>query len=265
MFDMPDYHIHNHYELYCLLSGRRTYFIEDRLYPVNTGDLVFIPKHVRHRTLAADAQNHSRLVIEFSDQLMDEIMDSTFKDVLLRPFREDIRTLRLSPDDRMSVEQIIYRLIRELREVQVGRSLHVRLLVTELLLHISRLLDRHQAHESAYESELHRRMSPIIAFINENFVRRLTLSLLSETFYLSPHYISRAFKEVTGFSFVEYVTHMRTTEAKRLLRETNHKVTLIAEMVGFDNFTHFGRVFQQFVHLSPSQYRKMSTLNFKIE
>jgi AraC-like DNA-binding protein len=42
------------------------------------------------------------------------------------------------------------------------------------------------------------------------------------------------------------------------LRETDLKVLLIADRVGFENLAHFNRVFKQTVHLSPSQYRRMS-------
>ncbi|WP_164821275.1 cupin domain-containing protein [Paenibacillus koleovorans] len=45
---------HSNYEIYYLVSGSLTYFVEDRAYAVREGDLVFIDQHVLHRTSYRD-------------------------------------------------------------------------------------------------------------------------------------------------------------------------------------------------------------------
>lgn len=54
---------------------------------------------------------------------------------------------------------------------------------------------------------------------------------------------------------------MRIKEARALLINTAFKVAKIAENVGFDNMTHFGRVFKEITGLSPLKYRQ----TYKIE
>lgn len=80
---------------------------------------------------------------------------------------------------------------------------------------------------------------------------------IAEHFYISPHYLSRVFKEVTGLPLTEFVNMTRIREAQRLLRQTDAKIIDIAEQVGYGNLSHFGRVFKQQTGLSPLQYRKM--------
>jgi transcriptional regulator GlxA family with amidase domain len=73
---------------------------------------------------------------------------------------------------------------------------------------------------------------------------------------MSPYYISRMFKEVTGFSFVHYLNLIRVKEAQRLLQRTEMKITDVALSVGFDNFSHFGKTFKSITQTTPREYRK---------
>jgi YesN/AraC family two-component response regulator len=73
---------------------------------------------------------------------------------------------------------------------------------------------------------------------------------------VSPYYLSRFFKEATGFTFVEYLNSVRIKEAKRLLERSSMKVKLISRKVGFGSVTHFGRVFKLVTGHTPLYYRK---------
>lgn len=57
------------------------------------------------------------------------------------------------------------------------------------------------------------------------------------------------------------MNNVRIKEARALLINTAFKVAKIAENVGFDNMTHFGRVFKEITGLSPLKYRQ----TYKIE
>lgn len=257
-FDMPENHTHESFELYYLMSGKRNYFMNGRLYAIEKGDLVFVPKYELHRTLDAGTPQHDRFLVQFTDDLFDEVFGGQYKEVLLRPYYTGVRTLRLKPEDLLVLDGIVLRIIRDLKEQPTAHSLQVKLLITELLLFISRCLERYDAEISPVETPLQQKIAEIADFISKHYMNPLTLGQLSETFYLSPHYISRIFKQTTGFSFVKYLTFVRIGEAKRLLRETNMKVLHIADRVGFENLSHFNRVFKETVLLSPSQYRRMS-------
>jgi YesN/AraC family two-component response regulator len=89
-------------------------------------------------------------------------------------------------------------------------------------------------------------------------MKPLTLPALSDHFYISTSHLSRLFKEVSGFTFTEYMNIVRIKEAQKLLRETNFKVADIAETVGFGNIAHFGRVFKENTNITPLQYRSLN-------
>jgi AraC-like DNA-binding protein len=70
--------------------------------------------------------------------------------------------------------------------------------------------------------------------------------------------LSAILKENTDMSFKRYLNHIRTEEAKRLLRETDRQVMDIAYKVGYGNISHFNRVFKEAENCSPNEYRKTS-------
>ena len=55
-------HYHGLYELYFLEDGNCTYIIDDKVYNVQSGDIVIIPDGIIHHT-KYDNRNHSRILI----------------------------------------------------------------------------------------------------------------------------------------------------------------------------------------------------------
>ncbi|WP_162241887.1 helix-turn-helix domain-containing protein [Paenibacillus sp. Leaf72] len=72
----------------------------------------------------------------------------------------------------------------------------------------------------------------------------------------SQYYLSRKFKQCTGFGFSEYVQLVRIREAQRLLRETDLKIIEVAACVGIDPVANFHKLFKSTNGCSPLQYRK---------
>lgn len=66
--------------------------------------------------------------------------------------------------------------------------------------------------------------------------------------------LSRAFKQMVGMNFVDYLTQYRVDKAKELLRTTDLRINDIAEQVGYQH-SYFNRIFKRYEGLTPSQYR----------
>ena len=79
---------------------------------------------------------------------------------------------------------------------------------------------------------------------------------MAARFYISPYYLSRLFRRVTGQSIVDYINNRRIDAARRLLKNTELSISDIAEQTGFASAAHFRRVFRDVMGISPLQYRK---------
>lgn len=248
-------HFHSTYEVYYLLSGQRAYFIKDRSYLISPGDLVFINKLDVHKTSDVGEPGHERIVINFSDRFLGAD-PALYSPALLAAFQHPAQVFRLKLQQQVFVQTLLGKLSRELTEQATGFEIYVKILLMELLLFAGRNAERQEPIPFEHASPLHKKISEIVGYINERFDEPMTLGGLSETFYMSPYYLSRAFREVTGFTFIEYVNTTRIKEAQRLLIESDMKIIAIAEAVGFDNIAHFGRMFKKLTKQTPLSFRK---------
>ncbi|WP_168735540.1 AraC family transcriptional regulator [Cohnella fermenti] len=249
-------HFHPYYEVYYLLSGSRVYFVKDRTYRVEQGDLVFIDKSVVHKTLQGRAPEHERVVIHFTDAYLHGLAGDNVP-LLLEPFRQAGPVIRLPRSDQRSVDAIIRRLLGEIRLKPPGYELVPPAAVTELLLATARSL-RENAHLGldADVSPKHAKIFEIVRHLNEHYDEQIRLGDIASRFFVSPYHLSRTFREVTGFAFSDYIQLTRVKEAQRLLTETDRPIAEIAAVCGFDNFSHFGKTFKKITRQSPRDYRK---------
>lgn len=263
-FTMYADHFHAYYEIYYMLSGKRIYFIRDRSYTVEQGDLVFIAKNELHKTLYAGEtalDTHERVIIHFDDRYIHALSEEHAQ-LLLSPFHQEIHVLRLPRQEQMNMHQIITRLLAEIQHQPVGYEIYPVHAISDLLLTTARYLQQNEPLPMLHATPMHAKISEIVRYINYHFTEPIHLNSLSEQFFISPYYLSRMFKEITGFPFSDYVMLTRIKESQRLLLETDLSISEVAANVGFDNFSHFGKTFKKITRLSPREYRKSKRLNF---
>jgi transcriptional regulator GlxA family with amidase domain len=66
----------------------------------------------------------------------------------------------------------------------------------------------------------------------------------------------RRFTQATGMTPLEYIHTLRLEEAKQMLESTDLPVEAVAQEVGYQDTSFFGRLFRRKVALTPAQYRK---------
>jgi len=96
-------------------------------------------------------------------------------------------------------------------------------------------------------------------YIRENYTYNFSLTDLAEIFGYNAKYLGRVFKSRTGTTVNAYCNTLRIAEAKRLLLETEMRITEIALEVGFNNISYFNYVFTRETGMSPSDYRSAAT------
>lgn len=95
-----------------------------------------------------------------------------------------------------------------------------------------------------------------IQIINENYQENLTVTDLANRLHLSPNYLSALFKKHTGTTISEYITRQRIQRAKEIMIENcSIKTYEIADMVGYNDYEYFRKMFKKYVGINPAQYR----------
>ena len=82
-------------------------------------------------------------------------------------------------------------------------------------------------------------------YLDLHFAEKITLDALAERFYINKFYLTRVFKEQFGLSVTNYLTQLRITQAKRLLRFTGKSVENVAQECGLNDANYFSRLFKK--------------------
>lgn len=97
----------------------------------------------------------------------------------------------------------------------------------------------------------------IVDLIGEQYaVSDISVDWMYQKTKIAKREIASIFKTQFNTSFKEYLNLIRLTESKRLLKETNLSVSEIAYKVGYNNITHFNRVFKEKIGISPTEFRE---------
>ncbi|MCI8959415.1 MAG: response regulator [Lachnospiraceae bacterium] len=93
-------------------------------------------------------------------------------------------------------------------------------------------------------------------YIQEHYDQVLSLDILAEKVYLTPHYLSSIFIQEKGIGINKYLKNVRMEKARQMLMETNMKISEISQRVGYSSLSYFCRSFRNEYGLTPDQYRK---------
>lgn len=251
-----NHHYHNAYELYYLMSGGRYYFIKDKTYHVKPGSFVLVKPYDIHSTGNLHQGGYDRILITFKKSFFDSIL-SMIKGVnLFECYEKDIHIIKLTPKEQNFIETLLLAMLDEHEKRLPGSEHFLKTAMVQLLLLINRYSGQLPEDANCYPNAIHKTVSEVAAYINNNYFENVTLEEVSRQFFISPCYFSRTFRQVTGVAFTEYINGVRVKEAQRLLVKTDMSVSDIAERIGYKSATHFGRTFKMITGQTPLAYRR---------
>ena len=257
-FDMKHRHTHEEYEIYYLVEGERYYFIENRIYHVKQGNLVLIDRNQIHKTGQYGDSHHERIAIELKEEPFSSFLSCTGELTLSEFFRENQGVLSLSSQDQDYVRTLLADIAAGISGQPPGYRLMTMAKLARLLF-FAQSLRRRTAPGSAAAlstSATHQKVSEVASYICAHCAEASSLDAVGRRFFMSKSYLSRIFREITGYTVNEYINVNRIQQARRLLAESDLNITEISAAVGYESLTYFERIFRRHTEQSPLQYRK---------
>lgn len=96
-----------------------------------------------------------------------------------------------------------------------------------------------------------------LTFIKQNYTNPdISLNMVAEEVSLSPAHFSTIFSQSLGKTFIDYLTDQRIQHAKKILSETNHRLSEIALEIGYNDPNYFSFLFKKKQGVSPTEYRQ---------
>ena len=99
-------------------------------------------------------------------------------------------------------------------------------------------------------------IAPAVAYIAENYMEEISVEKLSYLCHVSTSHFRRLFKQVLGWSPLDYIQIVRIDRACVLLYNCDYSITDIGLQVGYPSSSSFNRQFRRIHGISPSQWRQ---------
>ncbi|WP_335548113.1 AraC family transcriptional regulator [Neobacillus drentensis] len=264
-----NFHSHQEYEIYFFHSGDCKYLINNRIYDLQPGDIILLDGMTLHKANPQVGGTYTRSMLHFSPTRLQEILSVLGLTNLLDPFQKLNNYLIRTGYDESGlfvdgkIKQIAGSLAQLDEEMQRSGKRNdlleaeVKLELVQLLIKIYQMSQKELSHVTSKKSDKEIHAEEIASWINEHYIEKVSLDRVAAELNLSKYYVSHVFKEVTGFTVMEYLMGCRLNQVKYLLEiEPNQTLTEVSQATGFESVAHFSRYFKDKVGMTPSNYRK---------
>lgn len=253
--NMEFQHFHPFYEMFILYGDGAAHIIEGQLYDLQPMDIVCLRPAVLHKTRYSVGAPQKRLIVSFS---MPQHLGAFQPEIqqALSIFSERIPIYRFEKHHRQPLFDLLDEIFSQNREqAELGPLItHCKWVEFLCMLYNIRQNNIYTVHPP--DNATTNKMFDVSAYIHEHFSEPLSLQKLASHFYISTYYLSHRFKQVTGFTVVEYIQRTRVHNAQQSLMFSDKKINSIASECGFSSFSQFNRAFRKFCGMSPSEYKK---------
>ena len=96
----------------------------------------------------------------------------------------------------------------------------------------------------------------IADYIGKNYITGIKLEQLVEEFHFSKNHIINLFKAEYGITPFEYVNDLRIRKGEWLLEATSKTAETVAYECGFNNYSHFYKIFRAANGMAPTEWRE---------
>ena len=251
---MKEAHSHSQYEMYYIISGKRKFFIDDSIYNVKAGDLIFITKDTLHRSVSSDDDISESISVVCEGKYFNELF-SSYGFYPIMEFYDNV-IYSVGAAHREYMLDIFKRMEYETKSDDPHSVFMLKNYINEFFVLMMRSRDYHKNFLTEENSIDDLPIQEAAEYIKNNFDKDITLESVSQRINMSKTYFSKKFLKITGFGFKEYLINIRLKEAAVMLIDTDLSINEIAEKCGFRNSNYFGDVFRKFKGVSPSVYRK---------
>lgn len=251
-------HAHGQYELYYFVSGKGEYCVEGIQYRLEPGCILLMHPGETHQLLISDEEPYERIMIHFSEQLID----------MMTPQKEVFRILSERPTGVGSyypADQLNQTLIRQcfselVRQFSCGlyrEKYQLQMVLYSYCMPIFWDMQYYYLKEGKnIKIQTDDPINTIITYINEHLAEEISLEQLSKKFFISKSNLNLKFKKATGTTVWDYILTKRLMSAHIKIMNGKSVRTVFLES-GFRDYSSFYRRYVRKFGVSPAKSRSL--------
>jgi AraC-like DNA-binding protein len=251
-------HSHNYYEMIWLIKGQGTLYVDMQEYAIES-DTIFCLKPNQVHQFQARAEMEG-FVFSFTDSFfnMDEYdSDRAYQASLFQLLFEG-RIIRMVYNMEEDIKEIVLKMIKEFENQYSYRMELLKRYFKIFLIYLTRMSDENfQTTEQSRETEL---LKNFIELLDKNFKEKKMVAEYAAQLLVTPNYLNRIVKKITGSSAGHYIRQRVVLEAKRMGRYSQAGMKEIAYNLGFLDSAHFSRFFKTFGGTNFSEFKREAVI-----
>jgi AraC family transcriptional regulator, melibiose operon regulatory protein len=259
---VADFHSHQEYEVYIFHGGSCRYIVHNHIYDLEPGDILLLDGKTLHKPNISKNSEYIRSHIHFSPHWIKGILTEMGSMYLLEAFEKLHHCLiRTKENSELKYLETVISRLAEIRRNAHAQDQHaiteMKVLLLQVLIIVHRLGQMHSIKMTHEKMDKAEHAENIAEFIQKNYMKKLSIQTIATALNLSKSYVAHVFKEMTGFTVMEYVMGCRLNQVKYLLEiEPDKPLKDIAHECGFESVSHFSRYFREKVGVTAKEYRQ---------
>lgn len=153
------------------------------------------------------------------------------------------------------VVDILHEMRAEIMNQEMGYLTRVNQLIDSLLI----IIARQSTRQASSRRDFPKTFLKLEQTLRQNLSHQWTVEEMAGLFGLCTTAFTEKVKSYTGFSPLAYLINIRISEAIKLLKRSDVKVTNIALETGFYSSQHFSTTFKKLTGYTPGEFRKINT------
>ncbi len=248
------WHFHPEIELVYVNKGKGKTHIGNHLSYFNNSQLLLIGANLPHNGFTDRlTTNGSETLVQFKPEFLG---DTFFEIPEMKPIHILFEKAKKGIIFGVKTKQKLGAKIEKLTEKKGFKQV---LILLEILHTLSKSEDYTLLNADGFAFEAqpqnNNKIDEIFKYINENFNQHISLDEIAGLVSMTVPAFCRFFKKSTGKTFTKLVNEYRVVHATKLLSESQSSITDICFECGFNNFSHFNKLFKEFTGKSASKYR----------
>ncbi|MDO8685550.1 MAG: AraC family transcriptional regulator [Clostridiales bacterium] len=247
-------HFHNFHEIIYVTEGSIQFSINGKTYEVNADNIIFVSNFESHELKVVQYPYKRYFILIKPDYLQSVITEPAMLSIFKNRPPHFSHKISLSPEHKHTILDKISDIYNEITDKKVFWETALKSDLHNLFISLYR--DYRDSFPLTTVNKSMNTIFEIQKYIEGHCTEQITLSQISNLFYIDMYYLSHLFKNVTGFTFKQYLLIQRIALAKDRLFHSNEDITQVCINSGFNNVNHFIRIFKKFEGIPPYQYRK---------
>lgn len=255
------WHHHDEYELVLIVSGKGKRFTGNKVSPFAEGDLLLIGPNIPHfhlceqiyfETNGLQAESHA---IYFNSNVFPANIESGSEFSAIKRLLKDSRGC-IKFHTKGLEDPIVDRIQKLSHNNGFKGLLELYDILNTLSEYRYEVLITAEDRPELTAEEMQLPGNKAFQYINKHFKEKVTLSEVAKYAGLTPAALCRRFKQISGKSLFDYLSEVRIEFSYKLLAESTLPISMVAQEAGFQNVSHFNRVFKKLSGVTPKEYKR---------